>query len=917
MNGSAERIRKIFALLAFAATLGIGCLADGRAQAAGSMPAARILVLPFQIHADPAQPRLEASLPELLGKRIGAAGVAVVPHDRMLRLLKQRKAASLDAAAVRSLLGASGATHAVYGSVQQGSDALSIDARLISAGGDRTPKPLFVEQSSGAAAMDRALDSLAASLAAELPSPQASSGAAAAAASGGIAGVEVRGTQVLDPDVVLMRITTRKGDRPDAAAIDQEVKRIWDLGYFSNITVDLQPRPEGVFLVYTVVEKPRVEHIAVEGANEIDADDIIAAMNTKAGSVLNESLLADDIVKILELYRKKGFYLAKVDHRTDSRQGGASAALVIVVDEGRKLYIKRVEIEGVSQLSAGEVKDQLLLSERGIISWITGTGVLKEELIERDSSAIASYYLDRGFMDITVAAARITYEDDGIVVVFPIHEGQRYSIHSVTFSGDLIDTDERLRSVVASDALAQKKDYFNLSVLQSDAKALTDLYAEYGYAFAEVDPKPHKRDDGSNAVDLNFSIQKNNKVYVRRVLVEGNNKTRDNVVLREMRLTDGEAFEGTKLHRSIERLDKLGYFEMAEAELVPTENAEEVDLKVKIKERPTGALMAGVGYSTFSSVGVSATIMERNLWGKGYAVSLQAAFTGLRDAYTFSFTNPRFNDTPLSIGTDLYHWRDDYLDFTKKTSGGVLRFSYPLGEYTSVGWGYRLDQYEIYDVDMDTSQLIRDYADGTRYTSVALGRLVRDTTNRERPTSGTINSLGVEYGGGLLRGNDDFITVDAEHQTYYELKPDHVLHARIKGSAIFKNGSKRVPVFERFWMGGMQTVRGYNSRDIVPRDPDTDDRIGGTRMAFANLEYIWSISNEFGLNLVPFFDIGFNLDADHSYKWRKEILKSTGLELRWRSPMGDLRFSYGIPFDEDRKGNKSSGRFEFSMGQSF
>jgi outer membrane protein insertion porin family len=144
-----------------------------------------------------------------------------------------------------------------------------------------------------------------------------------------------------------------------------------------------------------------------------------------------------------------------------------------------------------------------------------------------------------------------------------------------------------------------------------------------------------------------------------------------------------------------------------------------------------------------------------------------------------------------------------------------------------------------------------------------------------------------------------------------------VLHGRIKGSAIFENGSSEVPVFERFWMGGMNTVRGYDSRDIVPRDPSTDDRIGGTRMAFANLEYIWTVNNDVGLYLVPFFDIGFNIDADRDYQWSDEIKRSAGLELRWRSPLGDLRFSYGIPFDENRKGDKESGRFEFSMGQIF
>lgn len=913
MSKRAEWGQGILAALALVMLLG-ACFSTSNAEAAarsGGAPAPRILVLPFQVHGESDHAALEAQLPGMLNARLGGSGVQVVDPEQMMRLVRSRNISSLDVATVRSLAQAAGASYAVYGSVNQVGGVQSIDARLVSASASQQPLPLFVEQGSGDANLQRALDVLAGNIISALPTQ-------ASPVVGGnvLAGVEVRGTKVLDPDVVLMRIASRKGDRPDVAAIDAELKQIWDLGYFSDVSVDLEQRPEGTFLVYTVMEKPKVESIDVQGASEMDADDVLAAMSTKAGSVLNEGMLAEDIQKILGEYRKKGFYLAKVDQRTDLRQGGTTAALTILVDEGKKLYIKEVRIEGANQLDEDDVKDQLLLSERSMISWITGTGVLKEELIERDSSAIAAYYLDRGYMDITVAAPRIDFSEDGITITFPINEGPRYTLGSIILSGDLIDSDERLREVMKTDELAAQGAPFNLTAMQEDAKNLTDFYADYGYAFADIDTRPLRHSEG-NVVDLDFVIQKKNKVYVRRVLVEGNAKTRDNVILREMRLTDGEAFEGQKLRRSTERLNKLGYFEVAEAELVPTEQEDEVDLKVKVKEKPTGALMAGVGYSTFSQFGVSGTIMERNLWGKGYNISLQAAFSGRRDAYTLTFGNPRFNDTPLSVSVEAYHWRDDYYDYIKKTTGGVLRFSYPIGEYTSVGFGYRLDQYKIYDLDWDVSDLIRRYANDTRYTSVGLLRLVRDSTDSYMPTSGNIDILGVEYGGGILAGDDDFITLTAEHHSYYQLRPEHVLHGRIKGQAIFENGSSEVPVFERFWMGGMNSVRGYTSRDITPRDPKTGDRIGGTRMAFMNLEYIWTMNKEFGLYLVPFYDMGFNIDADRDYSFSDELLKSAGLEVRWRSPLGDLRFSYGIPFDEDRKGNRNSGRFEFAMGQTF
>lgn len=909
MSKRGEWNKVIVTVLFMALFYGV-CLAVPRAEAAAGQP--RILVLPFQVHAGSAQSALEARLPDMLASRLGSSGLQVVPREQMARLMQTRGISTLDVTTVRSLAQAAGATHAVYGSVNQVGQVQSVDARLVSALAAEQPQPIFVERGVGEANLQAALDDITASILSAMPRH-------AAPDAGGdvIAGVEVRGTKVLDPDVVLMRIGSRKGDRPDAAAIDQEIKMIWELGYFSDVTADMERRPDGLYLVYTVAEKPKVEVIDVQGASELDSDDVLSVMSTKAGSVLNESMLADDIQKILGEYRKKGFYLAKVDQRIDMRQGGTTAALTILVEEGKKLYIKDVRIEGASSLDEGEIKDQLLLSERSLISFFTGTGVLKEELIERDSSAITAYYLDRGYMDVTIAAPRIDFEEDGIAITFPIYEGPLYTLGEVHLTGDLIDADTRLREVMTTDKLAAEGKPFNLTAMQADSKSLSDFYADYGYAFADIDARPQKHTDGSNIVDINYVIQKKNKIYVRRVLVEGNDKTRDNIILREMRLTDSEEFEGKKLRRSTERLNKLGYFEVAEAELVPTEQEDEVDLKVKVKERPTGALMAGVGYSTFSQFGVSATIMERNLWGKGYHLALQASFSGRRDAYTLTFGNPRVNDSPLSFSAEAYHWRDDYYDYVKKTTGGVVRLGYPIGEYTSVGVGYRLDQYEIYDLEWDVSDLIRRYADDKRFTSVALARITRDTTDSQTPTKGNIDSIGVEYGGGVIGGDDDFVTLSAEHQTYYSIKPGHVLHGRVKGQAIFKNGSDEVPVFERFWMGGMNTIRGYSSRDITPRDPKTGDRIGGTRMAFMNLEYIWTMNEELGLSLVPFYDMGFNLDADHDYSLSDELLKSVGLELRWRSPLGDLRFSYGIPLDEDRKGNRSSGRFEFAMGQTF
>ena len=899
MSRRADWFGKLVAVSTLCLALGVFLMAN-EGRAAESSPV--VVVLPFQINAGPELRHLEADFPAMLSQTLASRGLRVVPQAEMMAALQKSNVSTMGAGEARKVASAARASFAVYGAVNQAGDALSIDARLVPLSGE--VRPFFIDRAVGGQDMTKAVNELANRISGQFAPKDA------------VAGIEVRGTKVLDPEVVLMRLNSRMGDKIDPAGIDAEVKRIWDLGYFSDVTVDVQRRAEGLFLVYTVKEKPRIDNIAIEGTSVKDAEDVLAAMSTKQGAVLNEKTLADDIQKIIEMYRKDGYYLAKVSSRVDGRASGTGAALVMTVDEGKKLYISEVRLAGAEQLDESDIKGDMMLSERWMFSWITGSGVLKEELIERDSSAIAAYYLNRGFLDVVVGAPDITYNDDGIVVTFPIQEGTRYKLGEVTFSGDLIVEAEQLHDLVALDEMAKRGDYFRLGTMQEDQTKLSDFYAGYGYGYADINPTPKKRGDEA-VVDVDYYISKKQKLFVGRVTVEGNNKTRDNVILREMRLTDGDEFDGKKLRRSSERLNKLGYFEMAEIEVSPTKREDEVDLKVRVKEKPTGALMAGVGYSTFSSFGVSGTLMERNLFGKGYAASFMAGFNSRRNAYQFTVSNPRWNDSDLFVALDLYHWRDDFIDYRKRTTGGNLRFAYPIGEYTSIGWGYRFDQYKIYDLADDVSDLIGRYDTGDRYSSVGQLRLTRDTTDRQNPTNGNIDILAVDYGGGFFGGDDDFITVSFEHQTYYELWQHHVLHGKFKAAAIFDNGGDEVPVFERFWMGGIHSLRGYDSRDIVPRDPKTGDRIGGTRMAFVNLEYIWTFSPEVGLALVPFFDMGINADDDRSWKWDDELLRSFGLELRWRSPMGDLRFSYGIPLDEDRRGQKESGRFEFSMGQQF
>ncbi len=871
----------------------------------------KVLVLPFEVNASSELAYLKAGLPKLLRDRLDSMGFEMITFARMEEALKALDEEYLDIRTVRDLALQTGAEYAVYGSFSQAGEAISVDARLVEAYGLKPVKPIFVAKQ-GLINVLPAVDELAEKIRLELLSKDV------------IQEIEVRGNKYIEKDVVLLRLSTQKGDIYDPGKADQDLRRIFDLGYFEDVQVALEDVPGGKRIIFIVTEKPRIGVIDVEGNDELDDDDITEVMTTKTGSVLNPSLLSEDLNKIRELYRKEGYYKADVRYEVESPEG-QQARLVIKIVEGPELYIREIKIAGAKELDPDDIKDDLALSERGFFSWLTGSGVLKEELLERDTAAIEAYYGNRGFLKATVGKPEVDFRDDGIHITYNVSEGPRYKVSRVDYRGDMLVPEDVLRARTRLDEFAEKGKYLDRSVMREDVQRLNEFYMDYGYAFADT-KVDMKVDDENLLVAVTYILEKNHKVYIRRVHVDGNTKTRSNVILREMRLGDGDLFNGSQISRSNERLVKLDYFEQAEVETMPTGRDNELDLLVRVKEKPTGMLSAGTGYSTYSKMFVSASIQERNLFGKGYQLGLTSSFSARDTQYTLSFTNPHVYDTNLSVGTDLYMTEMDYLDYDKDTTGGRIRFGWPLGEYTRSTVSYRLDRYIINEVDDDAAREIREL-EGENWSSVAGLTLRRDTTNRPfNPNRGTDSAIYTEYGGGLLGGSDHFIKWIVDYNYYYGLWWNTVFHLRSNVGLVVQNRSNEdVPAFERFYLGGINSVRGYEGRHISPRDVETDDFLGGDKMFFTNLEYVFPIKEDFGLLGVVFFDAGNSWGEDESYFGQTNssderlplgLYKSWGLGLRWLSPIGPLRLEYGFPLDRLRD-SPEDGRLEFSLGGVF
>lgn len=891
--------RNAFLLLLLA--LGLLCAGPSFAQTSG-----KVIVLPFAVNAGPDMAYLEESLPKMLRDRLTDMGFQVVSEEETLSLLQEQQIEYLDLNVAKDMALLAGAGHAVYGSFSQVGESISLDTRLVEAYGVAEPKPFFVVKE-GVINILPAIDETAAKI--KLGMEQKDR----------IAAIDVRGNEILDDDVVLMRLKIQPGDAYDPKVVNAELKSLYDLGYFDDIEISMEESSEGKRLIITVKEKPLIQAISVQGAQELDADDLLAAIATKTGAVLNPRVLADDMGKIRELYRKDGYYNAKVSYALEQADA-KRARLNVIVDEGNKLYVTDIVIQGAKQLDPDDLKDELALSERGMLSWITGSGVLREEILDRDAAALEAYYGNRGFLNAKVGQPEVTYSDTGITVTFQVDEGARYKVTSLEYAGEMIGAPQDLNSVVKMDELVAEKDYLDRSVMRSDLQKLTEHYSNFGYAFAEADVKID-RNDAENTVALTYTMSKGTKVSINRVLIEGNTKTRDNVIRREMRLADGDLFNGSQLRRSNARLNKLDFFETVEITPEPAGSPSELNLRVKVKEKPTGQFAAGVGYSSYSQVFFSGQILERNLFGMGYQLGFTGTISAKSADYTATFWNPHYNDTKLGMGVSLYNKLNDYSDYDKQSVGGRLLFGYPLGEYTNLNWSYRLEQYTIEDVDDDADKVIKDI-EGENWASALYGSIKRDTTDRRiNPTKGMTHQFSVEYGGGILGGDDDFIKYIADANHYFPVFLETVIHLHAQAGYIMENGGEEIPPFERFYLGGMNSVRGYEERSISPLYDDRDasegydegDEKGGNKSFFFNAEYLVPLHKEMGLLGLVFFDAGKAWDEDE--KIDADLYKSVGAGVRWYSPLGPLRLEYGYPLDEIN--NEREGRFEFSVGQFF
>ena len=723
-----------------------------------------------------------------------------------------------------------------------------------------------------------------------------------------VASIAPEGNERIDSGAILRKISTKPGDFYNPESLRKDLKAVFSMGYFDNVEIEVNDEATGKAIIFRVQEKPLIKRVIFSGTDEISEEDVRDAANIPPNTILNPSKINDALKRIRELYKSKGYYntqcTAKLSYPTPQ-----AAEVRFVVKEGKKMSIADIKFEGNTTFDDDELEDIIQTSSWNLLSWITEAGILKMDVLQQDASRLGAFYNNHGFIDVKIGTPEVEEKDDDLYVTFFIEEGPRYRVGTVDVEGDLIEDRDKLISMLK---IRQEK-FLNRKTLRDDTLRLTDVYAEHGYAFADVNPKISKADVGKR-VNIIYTVDKGSLVYFNRVEIRGNTRTRDNVIRRDLTVKEGGVFDSKAIRRSTERLQKLGYFEEVTVTPQPTMDEDQMNVLVDVKEKSTGQFSIGAGYSSSDSVMFMGEISEDNFLGMGTRLSFSASLSAVTNRFNLSYTDPRIFDSNVSVGIDAFNWEREYTDYTKQSTGGGLRFGHHLWEKWRIFYGYTWSDTTLSDISEYASDYILRSEDINITSSVRLS-VVRDTRNRLFNTSsGSKNSLSVKYAGGFLGGDAEFTKIEGLTSWYFSMPFSTVLHVKAAAGQAFDNGDDKLPVYENFYLGGMNTIRGFKSSSISPIDPENGEKYGGDKMWYSNLEVSFPLLTDAGVHGVIFTDFGNVYSTDDNWDFGS-IKKSAGIGINWMSPMGPLRLVWAQNLDKE-DGDEDAD-WDFAMGGSF
>jgi outer membrane protein insertion porin family len=745
----------------------------------------------------------------------------------------------------------------------------------------------------------------------------------------------------------------------------KDVREMWDSGYFEDVEVDLARKDDGVYLRILVRERPNIKAVEFSGNEKIDKDDLTEAVSTelKAGAVLSYAAIRRGIQKLRDKYAEEGYFLADVSYEVvPLKENQVNVKFTVV--EHDPVTVRRITFIGNDHVPDAELRDVMITGQTNLLDFGSG-GSFRQDAFERDVMVINALYYDRGFLAVQVATPRVMLTPDrsGIEITIAITEGPRFRVRGFHITEKDQDGKEieplggrrHLREMVR----AKGGDFFNRAELAKDLGSIQTLYRDAGYANVEAPPKT-VLDPDKEEVDIVVEIRRHQLVYFGRIEIKGNTKTRDKVIRREMEIEERALFSETKLDRSKRRITSLGYFERVDVTTEQGDDSSHVNVNVEIGEKPTGTFQVGAGFSSIENFIATAQVQQANLFGNGQSLSLNAQISGLRQLIDVRFFEPYFLDTRFSVSGNVFDQLRIYDQFSQTSAGGSLTFGYPLiAPELRAALAYTLENDKISTTTTSTFlgtasavsvfqrlPLANLFNDGI--TSSIKPTLIFDTRDNQLfPASGVFLQGSAEFASQYLGSHNEFIRYRVTGRYYFPVNTSKsvVIKLNTEAGMVTSPSSSGVPIFARFFLGGILDLRGFPLRSIGPRLPlksSLDENaspipnganIGGNLMYYQNLELEFPIIEAVQIRGVVFTDLGNAWNLEQLYCNAApaspfavtnpcfsagsifNVRTSWGFGIRWFSPLGPLRFEWGFPFKP--LPYEQSSDFQFTIGNFF
>jgi len=737
--------------------------------------------------------------------------------------------------------------------------------------------------------------------------------------------IRVEGIQRTEAGTVFSYLPIRVGDTLNDEKAAQAIKALFATGFFKDVRIEV----DGDVMVLVLEERPAISQIDFVGLKEFDKDQLkkgLKDIGLSESRIFDRALLEKAEQELKRQYLSRGKYAVEIKTTVTPLERNR-VSINFTIDEGEAAKIKQINIVGNQVFKEKELLELFQLQTPGWMSWYTKSDQYSKQKLSADLESLKSFYQNRGYLEFNVESTQVSISPDkkDIYITIGVNEGERYVISSIKLAGELVAPENELRGLVA----IKPGDVFSREKLNDTQKAISDRLSREGYAFANVNSAP-EIDKEKRQVAFTIFVDPGKRVYVRRINIGGNTRSRDEVVRREMRQMEGGWYDSAKIARSKERVDKLGYFSDVTVETPPVPGtSDQVDINVGVTEKSTGSLMLGAGFSSSEKIVLSGSISQQNLFGSGKSLSLQVNTAKAYKTYAVSFTDPYFTVDGISQGFDVYKriWdpslnTSNTLSYKTDSLGGGLRWGIPIAEKESISFGIAYDDTKL-SLFQNSKQVYRDYVAkfGTSNSTIPISAgWARDTKDSFiYPTRGGIDRVYGEWA--TPAGSLEYYKVNFQSQRYFPVTKDLTLMLNGEFGYATGTGGKELPFFKGYYAGGVTSVRGYDTASLGPKQGG--ESVGGTKRIVMNAELLFPLPGtglDKSLRLAWFVDAGQVYGPHDDFgRYSKVSLSdlrySTGLGIAWSSPMGPLKVSVGNPLN--KKEDDKTQRFQFTMGTTF